>query len=150
VDTGSGYLLIGPWQECSDFSHRNLLVGVAVGQSNKGLKATVCHPFGIETRVRKIDQVRHPRIGRHLRICRIAGLTGIEFHPTKHYGLTLGSGYEVGKGARSLQNQIIAEVRSGPRFLDSGLSESSTAGHAAAFAATSKYTAFGVRRSSAA
>ncbi len=39
--------------------------------------------------------------------------------------------------------------RSGPRFLDSGLSEISTAGQAAAFTSASKYTASGVRRSSA-
>jgi hypothetical protein len=40
--------------------------------------------------------------------------------------------------------------RSGPRFLDSGLSEIFTVFHAAALATTLKYTASGVRRSSAA
>jgi hypothetical protein len=45
---------------------------------------------------------------------------------------------------------ISAVDRSGPRLLDSGLSGISTGHHAAAFATTLKYTASGVRRSSAA
>ncbi len=55
----------------------------------------------------------------------------------------------VDTGSRVKDTYLTAN-RSGPRLLDSGLSEISTAFHAAAFATTLKYTASGVRRSSAA